>query len=325
MAGQKIAVIVGPTACGKTDASIRLAEALDAEIISADSIQVYRLLDIGSAKPTADQRRRVVHHMVDVVDLGDRGFSVARYRQSAQTCIDSVRKTGKLPLIVGGTGLYIHALTQPLALGSVPPDEGLRMELVLKERNDPGCLHRMLGELDPASALRLHPNDQKRVIRALEVCMASGKPLSAYGSDFQNAAGNEPPNDAVMIGIAIPRELLYERINARVDQMMEAGFLDEVKTLLKRGYDPSLPAFQGIGYRQLLDHLDGRLTMGEAMEEIKRETRRFAKRQITWFKRDARIRWFNACDYPSSEEMHREMLEYLKFRLYEDINDGCLS
>ena len=322
MKRHRIAVIVGPTACGKTDASIELAGALGAQIISADSIQVYRLLEIGSAKPSLEQRQSIVHHMIDVVDIDDRGFSVARYRKSAQTCIDTVHNAGKLPLVVGGTGLYIHSLTQPLALGGVPPDDGLRAVLILKEREEPGCLHRMLEELDPQSAARLHPNDQKRVIRALEVCMSSGKPLSAFGSDFQNTAGNElPPNDAMMIGITMPRERLYERINTRVDQMMAAGFLHEVQSLLESGYDPTLPAFQAIGYRQLMDHLGGKLTLVEAVEQIKRETRRFAKRQITWFKRYARIRWFDAGDYPSSEELHQQMLRYLDDRILEDSND----
>ena len=315
-------MIVGPTACGKTDASIKIAEMLGAEIVSADSIQVYRMLDIGSAKPTAEQRRRVAHHMIDMVDLDDRNFSVARYRQSAQNCIDLIHEAGKLPLVVGGTGLYIHALTQPLTLGNVPPDENLRSELILKERDDPGCLHRMLEELDPQSAARLHPNDQKRVVRALEVCMASGKPLSAVGSDFHNTFGIEPPNDAVMLGITMPRERLYERINSRVDQMMAAGFLDEVKSLLALGYDPDLPAFQGIGYRQLIEHISGKLTLSEAVEQIKRETRRFAKRQITWFKRDARICWFDGSGYSSNQELHLEMLEYLKGRIYEGRNNG---
>lgn len=292
MARTRILVIAGPTASGKTAVAVELAKLTGGEIVSADSIQVYRGLDIGSAKPAMAERRGVAHHMLDVASVADGSFSVAEYKRLASECIEEISCRGRLPIVAGGTGLYINALTYPLQFTSVPADPAVREALQGEQARDPGSLYRRLQEIDPATALRLHPNDGKRIVRALEVYEVSGLPLSAHGTDFQNAAGAEPPFDAALFGLNMDRALLYERIERRVDAMMRAGLLDETRALLELPAD--LPALQGLGYKQLLRHLRGETTLEEAMEDIKRETRRYAKRQLTWFRRDGRIRWLDA-------------------------------
>lgn len=292
MARTRILVIVGPTASGKTAVAVELAKLTNAEIVSADSIQVYRGLDIGSAKPSMEERQDIAHHMIDVASVADGSFSVAEYKRLASQCIEEIAGRGRLPVVAGGTGLYINALTYPLQFTNVPGDPAVREVLQKEEACDPGTLYRRLQEIDPVTALRLHPNDSKRIVRALEVYEVSGQPLSAHGADFQNAAGAEPPFDAALFGLNMDRPLLYERIERRVDAMMQAGLLDETRALL--GLPADLPALQGLGYKQLLRHLGGEMTLQEAVEDIKRETRRYAKRQLTWFKRDTRICWLDA-------------------------------
>lgn len=292
-----ILILLGPTASGKTAASILLAKKLNAEIISADSIQVYRGLDIGSAKPTLEERQGIVHHLLDVVEVDDAAFSVAEYKRHAKRAIADICSRGKVPLVVGGTGLYVNALTYPLQFTSVPGDPIVRERLQLEEQEQPGSLYRRLQQEDPVSAARLHPNDQKRVVRALEVLEVSGRPLSSFGADFENKAQHEIPYHVTQIGLTMDRALLYQRIEQRVDEMMKAGLLEETKKLYDSGYAYTLPALQGLGYKQLLRHLRGETTLTQAVEDIKRETRRFAKRQITWFKRDQRIHWLDVTRY----------------------------
>ena len=289
-----ILVLVGPTASGKTAVSIELAKLLNAEIVSADSIQVYRGLDIGSAKPTLEERQGITHHMIDVVDASNGSFSVAEYKRLASQCIEDIAARGKLPIVAGGTGLYINALTYPLQFTNVPGDPAVREALQNEQVREPGSLYRRLQEIDPATAARLHPNDGKRIVRALEVYEVSGQPLSAHGADFQNAAGAKPPFDAALFGLNMDRTLLYARIERRVDDMMRTGLLSETRALLDAGLSLDLLALQGLGYKQLLRHLRGETTLSDAVEEIKQETRRYAKRQLTWFKRDMRIRWLDA-------------------------------
>lgn len=289
-----ILVLTGPTASGKTAVSIELAKKLNAEIVSADSIQVYRGLDIGSAKPTMEERQGIPHHMIDVADVSDPSFSVAEYKRQAEICIGEIAARGRLPLAVGGTGLYISALTYPLQFTSVPGNPAVRKALQEEDAQNPGALYRRLQQADPVTAARLHPNDGKRIVRALEVYEVSGTPLSTHGADFQNAAGAEPPFDAALFGLTMDRARLYERINRRVDAMMQNGLPEETKALFDAGLSPALPALQGLGYKQLLRHFRGETTLCEAVEEIKRETRRLSKRQLTWFKRDTRIRWLDS-------------------------------
>ncbi len=289
-----IGVLLGPTASGKTALSIALAKALDANIISADSIQVYRGMDIGSAKPSEEERQGIPHYMMDVVEPDAQGFSVAAYQRMAFDAIETIRGQGKFPLVVGGTGLYINALTYPLQFTSIPSDEALRTRLIEEENANPGCLLERLKKVDPASGERLHPNDKKRIVRALEVYELSGKPLSDFGTDFANAADLPIPYAPRIVGLTMQRETLYKRIEMRVDAMMRDGLLAEVESLLQRGYDERLPAMQGLGYKQLCGYFRGDCTLDEAVETIKRETRHFAKRQMTWFRRDKRIVWLDA-------------------------------
>ncbi len=292
-----IVILLGPTASGKTAASIMLAKKLGAEIISADSIQIYKGLDIGSAKPTMEERQGIMHHLLDMVDVDDTTFSVAEYKRQAELAIDDICSRGKTPLVVGGTGLYVNALTYPLQFTNVPGDPVVRERLQLEEQQHPGSLYCRLQKEDPVSAVRLHPNDKKRVVRALEVLEVSGHPLSSFGADFENKGQREIAYHVTQIGLTMERVLLYQRIEQRVDEMMKAGLLSETKKLNEAGYAHTLPALQGLGYKQLLRHLRGETTLEEAVEEVKRETRRFAKRQITWFKRDQRIHWLDIKEY----------------------------
>ncbi|MBR4435272.1 MAG: tRNA (adenosine(37)-N6)-dimethylallyltransferase MiaA [Clostridia bacterium] len=289
--------IVGPTASGKTAVSIDIAERINAEIISADSIQIYKDLDIGSAKPSPDELRRIRHHLVDFVDVSDTRFNVAKYRKDALDAIFDITGRGKRALVVGGTGLYVNSLVFPLDFSAAPPDDKLRRKLTELEQNKPGTLHRMLYDIDPKTADRLHSNDTKRIIRAIEIYEQTGKRPSDSVGDFSNSRGEDIPINPIIVGINTDRPALYKRIEIRVDRMLESGLLDEVDRLVERGIDPSVPALQGLGYKQLLMYRRGELTYEEAVELIKRDTRRFAKRQISWFKRDARIRWLDPAQY----------------------------
>ena len=300
----KIGLIVGPTASGKTAASIALAKKLDAEIVSADSIQVYRGMDIGSAKPTMEERQGIPHHLMDAVDIDSPRFSVAEYRRMAGEAIEDIINRGKYPLIVGGTGLYVNSLIYPLNFTTVASDEKLRAKLAALEQAQKGAVYALLKKEDPKAAERLHPNDTKRIIRALEVVRLTGKPIDDHGGDFANSVNAEIPYQPTIIGLTMPREALYERINLRVDIMLEQGLLDEAKAIYDSGYDASLPALQGLGYKQLFKYFGGEYTLEQTIDAIKLETRRFAKRQLTWFRRDKRIIWFDISDYPDKDALN---------------------
>ncbi len=306
-----IGVILGPTASGKTALAVEAAKRMDAEIVSADSIQLYRGMDIGSAKPTAEERGGIAHHLLDAVDIGEADNSVAAYQKMAAAAIADIANRGKFPLIVGGTGLYVNALVYPLSFTNIPADAALREALAAEESETPGSLHTRLQAVDPASAARLHPHDTKRLIRALEVYTLTGKPIGELGGDFVNAANAPIPYAPRMLGLTMPREQLYARIDKRVDAMMASGLLDEVQTLVSLGYSPALPAMQGLGYKQLYRYLQGEYTLDEAVETIKRETRRFAKRQLTWFRRDQRIQWLDV-SLLSPQQLLKEAIRILK-------------
>ncbi len=300
----RLILIVGPTASGKTAAAVYAAKKLNGEIISADSIQVYRGMDIGSAKPTMEERCGVPHHLMDAVDIDSPKFSVAEFRSMAGEAIADITARGKQPIVAGGTGLYINSLVFPLSFTEVRSDDGLRAELMeIENKEGRGGLHRLLSKEDPVSAERLHPNDTKRIVRALEVVRLTGKPIDAHGGDFSNKAGADIPYDPVMIGLTMPRELLYDRINRRVDTMIQNGLIDEARAIYDAGYDRSLPALQGLGYRQLFRVFDGEYTLEEGIEVIKQETRRFAKRQFTWFRRDERIHWLDVSRFNEADEL----------------------
>lgn len=306
-----LGLIVGPTASGKTAASVYLAKRLNAEIISADSVQVYKGLDIGSAKPTMEERQGIPHHLMDAVDINSPRFSVAEFQCMAHEAICDITGRGKYPLVVGGTGLYVNSLTYPLDFTSSPGDEALRSELAKAEEAKPGSVYEMLKAEDPAAAARIHPNNVKRLIRALEVVRITGKGMDEHGGDFANEKEREIPYEPRIVGITYPREKLYERINRRVDIMMQSGLLEEARRIFDTDYDLSLPSLQGLGYRQLFRHFQGNCTLEEAVDAIKNETRHFAKRQMTWFKRDKRIIWFDAGEYTDTIKMYDEMYKVL--------------
>jgi tRNA dimethylallyltransferase len=291
----KIIVICGPTGIGKTAAGIAACRVFKGQIISADSMQVYRHMDIGTAKPTAAEQRRVRHHLIDVVDP-DQPFDAARFSKMARTAADQLLADGCLPFVVGGTGLYIKSMLHGLFKAQSPSEDVRRSIRDEAERLGPAVLHKRLEKLDPSTARRLHPNDTYRIVRALETIRSSGKRIS----QFQKAHRfGETTYSALKIGLEIDRVRLYRRIDDRVDKMIAAGLLEEVESLLTRGYGEDLKAMQSIGYRHMVDYLKGRLTWDESVRTLKRDTRRFAKRQFTWFKADPQIRWTSPGDVPA--------------------------
>lgn len=289
--GPPLVVICGPTAVGKTAASVILAQRIGGEIIAADSRTIYRFMDVGTAKPTPEQRRAIPHHLLDIADP-DEVITMATYRRMAADAIAAVRERGRVPILVGGTGLYVRAVTDGFAIPEVPPDAELRDRLEENERSAPGTLHARLAAVDPLAAARIHPRNTRRVIRALEVYEHTGRPISA----LQRRA--DPVGPAIRIGLTMDRDALYRRIDARVDEQIAEGLIDEVKALLDRKYARTLPSMQGLGYKEIVEYLDGATSLEEATRRLKRNTRRFAKRQYTWFRRDSRIRWLDVDELP---------------------------
>ena len=283
--------IVGPTAVGKTEVTLSLAIRLGAEVISADAMQVYRGMDIGTAKPSREERAVVPHHLIDLVEP-DRPFSVAEWVALARRVIASVRERGRVPLVSGGTPLYVEALFGRFSLaGGTGPDPALRARLRRQaETHGPSYLHRKLQAVDPIAAERVHPSDLKRTIRALEVYLTRGKPLSQLQRGRPD--GELPGNGVVFAGLRRPREELLARIEERVETMLGQGLIEEVRALVRAGYDPALPSMQAVGYKELAGYLTGRVTFEEAKQLMLRNTRRLAKRQMTWFRSDPRIQWF---------------------------------
>jgi tRNA dimethylallyltransferase len=299
-----LVAIVGPTATGKTDAAIELAKQIDGEIISADSMLIYKGMDIGTAKPSPAEMQGIPHHMIDVAGI-DEPYSVARYRDGAKACIEDILGRNKIPVVVGGTGLYVNALTMPMVLGATQGDDTYREQLrsIAKEQGL-DKLYEMLESSDPVSALRIHPHDERRIIRALEIFHLTGRRMSQMKmEDVDKKSGY----DLIIMGITLERTILYDRINRRVDAMMDKGLVDEVRSILEKGYDPGLQSLQGLGYKETIAFLNGDATLEETIETIKRSTRRYAKRQLTWFRRDARITWYEAMQYSTSSELAKIM------------------
>ncbi len=280
--------IVGPTAAGKTALSLDLAEALGGEIVSADSRQIYRGMDIGSAKATPAEQARVPHHLLDLVDP-DQVLTLAEYQQLAYRAIDDIHARGRLPLLVGGSGQYVAAVLEGWRIPEVAPQPELRAQLAADATaHGPEALHARLAALDPAAAARIDHRNVRRVIRALEVCLVTGRPISEL------QAKEPPPYRILCIGVTRPRPVLYERIDLRVDRMIEAGLVDEVRRLADAGYDWNLPAMTGLGYRQIGLYLRGEATLDEAVALVKQATRRFVQQQYNWFPlEDPAIRWLD--------------------------------
>lgn len=288
---QPLIILIGPTAVGKSALGIELALALNGEIISGDSVQVYRKLNIGSAKPTPEEMKGVVHHLLDLLDPTE-PFTAAQFQALTDKLIPSIKARGKIPIVVGGTGLYIRSILDEFSF----PEEGSReikkkwLDYAQIHGNEE--LHKKLGQIDPLSAEKLHPNDTSRIIRALEVWEITGKPLSEQRSYGEREY--QPLDPSILyIGLTAPRAVIYERINRRCELMEEYGIIDEVAGLLEEGYSPRLKSLQSIGYRHVLYYLEGMVTRPEMLRLMKRDTRHFAKRQLTWFRRDPRITWYD--------------------------------
>ena len=304
----QLIVVAGPTASGKTSLSIQLAKQLNTEIISADSMQIYRYMDVGSAKPTAEEMDGVVHHLIDEVSPFEE-FSVKQYTDLAKKAIEEIQSIGKIPIIVGGTGLFINSVIDNIAFSETENDENIRRELnQYAKKNGNQALHKILEEIDYGSAEKIHYNDVKRTVRAIEVFRTTGVPMSEH---IRRSKMLPSPYDLFYIGLTMDRTVLYEKINQRVDRMIENGLLEEVKKLLSMGLDDSYQSMQGIGYKELIWCLQDRMPLEKAIEMIKQESRRYAKRQLTWFKRDKRIQWFDSSKPRLTERVTGQLNEFI--------------
>lgn len=302
-------VLTGPTAVGKTSLSIGLARAVDGEIISADSMQVYKYMDIGTAKISPEDMGGIPHYLISEFEP-DEDFSVVKFQEYAKKYIKIIHDKGKIPILVGGTGFYIQAVLYDIDFEENDPDTAYRKELTeLSQKYGPGYLHDMLAEIDPASAKAIHPNNVKRVIRALEYARLTGDPISAHNAEQRK---KESPYLYRYFVLNKDRDRLYESINQRVDIMLEKGLVDEVKHLMDLGYTKDLVSMQGLGYKEIIDYLEGTCSLEEAIYRLKRDTRHYAKRQLTWFKREKDVIWLNKDDFLSEEDILDFMLKCLR-------------
>jgi tRNA dimethylallyltransferase len=306
----KILVIDGPTASGKTRLAVELAKARNGEVVSADSMQIYRRMNIGTAKPTVEEMDGVPHHMLDVADP-DEDFSVARYVEMASHCVDEILSRGKLPIVAGGTGLYIDSLLSGRTFAAFSPQSPLRGELESRMAREGGAaLLAELAKIDPESAVRLHPNDEKRIIRALEVYLTTGKTITQHNLETNSLP---PRYDALTLTLAFEnRADMWDRIDRRVDQMMADGLVDEVRGLLSSGVPDKCTAMQAIGYKEMATALRGDGDVLAAAEEIKLRTRQYAKRQLTWFRRNRAAKWLYWGASPDFESARQTSTGYLE-------------
>lgn len=293
-----IVVVAGATASGKTSLAIEIAKRLNGEIVSADSMQIYKYMNIGSAKPTAEEQAAIKHHLIDFLDPSDE-WSVADYTEAAHSVIKDIYSRGKMPVMAGGTGLYINSVINDVTFGEIDTDYKLREELQkIADREGVSKLIEMLSEFDSVSAAKIHPNNVRRVIRAIEFYHVTGIPISKHQEMTKQIETRYNP---LMFTIEWDREVLYDRINRRVDMMIDEGLVDEVKMLLKRGCTKEMNSMKGIGYKEIIDYIEGKYSLEEAVDLIKQSSRRYAKRQLTWFRRDERIHRLNAEQNPLEE------------------------
>lgn len=291
---KKLIVLTGPTAVGKTDLSISLARAVNGEIISADSMQVYRHMDIGSAKIMPEEMDGIRHHLIDVLEPWEE-FNVTRFQAMAREAMEGIYARGHVPVVTGGTGFYIQALAYGIDFTENEDTSHIREELELEAaEKGPEYLHGLLRQVDPDSADAIHPNNVKRVIRAIEFYRLTGQQISSHNRQERQKSS---PYDLYYYVLTCQRERLYRRIEQRVDQMLEAGLVEEVRRLKEMGCTRTMVAMQGLGYKEILDYLDGKCTLEEAVYVLKRDTRHFAKRQLTWFRRERDVRWVKLEDY----------------------------
>ena len=298
-------ILTGPTAVGKTELSVKLAKALQGEIISADSIQVYKYMDIGSAKVTKEEMEGVKHYLIDEL-MPDEEFNIFYFKEKAKEYVNEIYKNNHIPIVAGGTGFYIQSLLYDIEFKNEESDDQIRNELYqLYEKQGAAYIHNMLKEIDPESAAAIHENNVKRVIRAIEYYRLNGEKISTHNE--REKQKNSPYNFKYYC-LNMDRKLLYERINKRVDIMVQNGLVEEVKSLLNMGYSKNLVSMQGIGYKEIVLYLEGNITLEEAVEMIKQETRRFAKRQFTWFRREKEVTFINYEDFDFDKE---KVLEFM--------------
>ena len=311
MKDKRILVIAGPTAVGKTEYAIEAAKAFNGEIVSCDSMQLYRYMDIGSAKPSMEEREEAVHHLIDFLDPRE-DFSVARYQSLARDAIDDIMTRGRLPIISGGTGLYLNSILYDMDFASAGGDDVLREKLAAKaETEGPQAVHDMLREMDPEAADRIHPNNLKKVIRAIERLQAGEGKVRPFDRGVSENKAYEP----LLVCLTRDRAELYDRIDRRVDLLIEQGLVDEVKSLTAMGLTADDISMKGIGYKEIIEYLDGKTTLEDAVQKIKKNTRHYAKRQLTWFRRYATINMFDLSEYLSEEEAKRGFIHWLEKRL----------
>jgi tRNA dimethylallyltransferase len=283
-----LVAVIGPTAVGKSQLALRLVKDFNGEIINADSRQVYRYMDIGTAKPGHDELSIIRHHLIDLINP-DESFSLAIYQKLAFEAIEDIQKRHKLPFLVGGSGLYVWSVIEGWEIPPVAPDTALRHSLEMRAKEEGGyALYQELQKLDPVASTKIMPTNLRRIIRALEICQTTGQPVSQLWHK------KSPPYPVLIIGLTMQRADLYRRIDSRVDEMIKQGLIDEVKALMAKGYSLDLPSMSGIGYKQIGNFLQEKLDLNAAIEQIKNETHRFARHQYAWFHlNDARIHWFN--------------------------------
>lgn len=288
---QKLIVVAGPTASGKTRLAIDIAKSVNGEIVNADSMQIYKYMNIGSAKPTLEEQSEAKHHLIDFLEP-DEEFSVANYTELAHKVIAEISSRGKIPIMCGGTGLYINSVVNDITFGEIETDYKLREELnELAKQHGSQYLLDILKEFDPVSAQRLHPGNLRRIVRAIEFYRTTGIPISEHQEMTKQKESRYEP---LMLCVKWDREVLYDRINKRVDIMMNDGLLDEVKQLMEMGYTKELNSMKGIGYKEIIDYFEGNMSLEDTVNLIKQSSRRYAKRQLTWFRRDKRIHWLDA-------------------------------
>lgn len=301
-------ILSGPTAVGKTRLSIELAKEFNGEIISADSMQVYRGMDIGSAKIRKEEMEGIPHHLIDVLDPSEE-FHVARFQQMAKNAMEEIYKKGKLPIVVGGTGFYIQALLYDVDFSKGEGDASIRSHLLgLEKEKGEGYLYQKLREIDFLSAEEIHPHNKKRILRALEFFYQTGEKISEHNAHEKQKIS---PYEFSYFVLHMEREILYQRIEKRVDKMIEDGLIEEVKRLYQKGYKRDLPSMQGLGYKEILGYLDGEYDLSEGVYRIKRDTRHFAKRQLTWFRREKDVIWLDKTLYTEEEILSQIKEEFL--------------
>ena len=311
MSGKRILVICGPTAVGKTKYAIEAAKAFDGEIVSCDSMQIYKYMDIGSAKPTAEELSQAKHHLVDFVDPRDE-FSVAEYQTLARAAIDDILSRGKLPVISGGTGLYLNAILYDMDFAKAPKDDSYRQSLQkICDEQGPEALHKMLQEKDPEAASQIHANNVKKIIRALERLDSGEENVQPFSSLTKEWDAYDP----LIIGLTRDRQELYERINDRVEMLIDEGLVEEVQRLMNMGLTEDNISMKGIGYKEIIDYLNGQITIEEAIDKVQKNTRHYAKRQLTWFRRYAKIVWYDISQFDGDKKALSEFIRWLEEKL----------